>query len=74
MKVVGIYVRPYVILQGLNEGNIFFREHCAEEDPTRNAMGIIAHKVLGFADTIEQAQKAVSAMEHSCLRNSSPKN
>jgi hypothetical protein len=56
MKVIGIYVRPFVILQGLEHGNKFFTDHKQGDDPTKLLDGTVAYKVLGYADTVEQAQ------------------
>lgn len=45
----------FVILQGLERGNRFFTSNC-DKDPRITADGKISYKILGFADTVEEAQ------------------
>jgi len=46
--------KPYVILEGLAAGNRFFTTNSA--NPTLLVDGTVACRVLGYADTIAQAQ------------------
>ena len=47
---------PFVVLKGIKEGNKFFTSHDGT-DPTKLANGEVAYEVLGFANTVEEAQK-----------------
>ncbi len=49
--------QKYVCLEGLKEGNRFFTTNTPGEDPTKLFDGTVAYKVLGYADTVEGAQK-----------------
>jgi hypothetical protein len=51
--------RPYVALEGIEHGNRFFTSHKAGDDPTKSAKGETWYRVLGYADTIEEAQKII---------------
>lgn len=46
---------PFVILRGIKEGNRFFS--CNDgSDPTKLTDGTVAYTILGYADTVEEAQ------------------
>lgn len=45
----------YVILEGLEHGNKFFSLN-TEEDPTLSAKGEVWYKVIGYAETVAEAQ------------------
>lgn len=49
-------IMPYVVLKGIREGNKFFTSFNGD-DPTRLATGEVAYEVLGYANTVEEAQK-----------------
>lgn len=46
--------KKYVILKGIKEGNKFFTMNLPE--PTKLANGTIAYKIIGYANTIKEAQ------------------
>ncbi len=47
----------FVVLQGIEHGNRFFTDyHGNAEDVVRLTDGTIAYKILGFANTVEEAQ------------------
>lgn len=46
----------FVILQGIAERNRFFSTHCPEQDQTKLEDGTVAYRILGYAETVEQAQ------------------
>jgi len=46
----------YVILQGIELGNRFFCLNTPGIDHTRLYTGEVAYRVLGYADTVAQAQ------------------
>jgi len=48
-------IPEFVILEGIEEKNRFFTTNTAE-DPTRLNNGIVAYEVVGYADTVEEAQ------------------
>ena len=48
--------KKFVILEGIEEGNRFFSTHTPGEDETRLADGTLAYRILGYADTIAEAQ------------------
>lgn len=49
----------YVALEGLANGNRFYTGYDPDKDPTKLHTGKVAYKVLGFADTDEEAQRLV---------------
>ena len=46
----------YVILEGLEYGNQFFSTNVEGQDPTLSAEGEVWYKILGYANTIRDAQ------------------
>jgi len=46
----------FVILQGLEEGNRFFTENVEGQDPTKGGNGETWYRVVGYADSVEEAQ------------------
>jgi hypothetical protein len=46
----------FIILQGLVEGNRFFTDHVKGKDQTKLADGSLAYRVIGYAETVEEAQ------------------
>jgi hypothetical protein len=46
----------YVILEGIHELNRFFSTHTPGTDPTKGANGETWYRILGFADTMAEAQ------------------
>lgn len=52
----------FVILRGVLEENFldkFFSSYTPGEDPTKMTDGTVAYRVVGFADTVEEAQIAL---------------
>ena len=45
----------YVILEGLEHGNRFFSLN-SEKDPTLSETGEVWYRIIGYADTIAEAQ------------------
>ena len=50
-------MKQYVCLEGLKEGNKFFTTNHEGEDPTVLQDGTVAYKILGYADTVDEAHK-----------------
>lgn len=48
---------PWVILRGIQEGNRFFSDNIPGVDPTKLKDGTTAYTVIGYADTVAEAQK-----------------
>ncbi len=46
----------YVILEGIEHGNRFFSTYTEGEDPTKSAEGETWYKILGYADSVGEAQ------------------
>lgn len=46
----------YIILRGIDAGNRFFTTNTPGRDQTRLASGEVAYEVLGFANSIREAQ------------------
>ena len=46
----------YVILQSIDHGDRFFRLNYPEEDQTRLWNGKLAYHILGYANTVREAQ------------------
>lgn len=49
---------PFVILRGIQLGNRFFSTNDGT-DPTKLVDGTVAYTILGYADTIAEAQVAL---------------
>lgn len=49
----------FVCLEGIKYGNRFFSTHTPGSDPTKLANGETAYKVLGFANTMLEAQQLI---------------
>lgn len=45
----------FVLLRGLEEGNEFFSTN-TDSDPTKSYDGEIIYEVIGYADSVEEAQ------------------
>jgi len=50
-------IRNYVVLESIEYGNRFFSTYKEGEDATKLLTGETVYKVIGYAETIEQAQK-----------------
>ena len=46
----------YVLLEGLKHGNRFFSPYIKGEDPTKSANGETWYRILGYTNTIREAQ------------------
>lgn len=51
----GKYTPQYVVLQGLKEGNKFFSSYLPGDNPIL-CLNKVAYRVLGYADTVKEAQ------------------
>lgn len=49
----------YVCLEGIEHGNRFYSLHTEGTDPTRSASGEIWYRILGYANTDEEAQRII---------------
>ena len=45
-----------VLLEGIKRLNRFFSGYTPGEDPARLSDGTVAYRVLGYADSVEEAQ------------------
>lgn len=59
----------YVILMGIKEHNCFFSMHVPGNDPTKLADGTVAYFVLGYADTMWEAQEMLNIPERFITSN-----
>ena len=48
--------KKFVILEGIKEGNRFFSTNDPEQDNRFLADGTLAYRIMGYADTVEEAQ------------------
>lgn len=46
-----------MVLEGIQHGNRFYTTNVPGEDPTKSAKGETWYRVLGYANTSEEAQK-----------------
>lgn len=46
----------YVLLEGIELGNLFFSDFVEGEDPTLLANGEVGYTILGYANSIPEAQ------------------
>lgn len=51
--------KPYVALEGIQHGNRFITPNTPGQDPTKSAKGETWYRALGYADTIEEAQRII---------------
>lgn len=49
--------KKFVVLEGLKHGNRFYSTNTPGEDPTKSAKGETWYKVIGYADTVEEAER-----------------
>lgn len=47
----------FTLFEGLEYRNRFFSMHTPDKDETRLADGTVAYKILGYANTVEEAQR-----------------
>jgi hypothetical protein len=52
--------KPFVVLEGIEEGNRFYTTNTRGEDHRFLANGTEAYRVLGFADTGDEARKIIA--------------
>jgi hypothetical protein len=62
---------PYVALEGIQHGNRFITSNSPGEDPTKSAKGETWYRILGYAQTVEEAQNLLGspAERHQELRD-----
>lgn len=48
--------KKFVVLEGIKNGNRFYSTNVPGEDQTKSATGETWYRVLGYADTSEEAQ------------------
>ena len=46
----------FVLLKGLEQGNRFFSSYSEDEDPTKLLDGTVAYAIIGWANSVEEAQ------------------
>jgi hypothetical protein len=51
--------RRFIVLQSIEHGSKFYSTNTRGGDPRKLATGELAYRVIGYADTDEQAQKIV---------------
>jgi hypothetical protein len=51
--------KPFVVLKGLKEGNVFFTSSSKDDNPTLLYTGVVAYTVCEYVDTVEEAQAAI---------------
>lgn len=49
--------KKYILLEGIELGNRFFTTNDTHRDQTKGYTGETWYRVLGYADTIEEAQR-----------------
>jgi len=54
----------YICLEGIEEGNRFYTMNSNKPEPEKLADGTVAYRVLGYADTDEEARKILYGPEH----------
>jgi hypothetical protein len=58
----------YVALEGLQHGNRFYTSHSEGNDPTKSAQGETWYRVLGYANTPEEAFAIIYPTEADYIR------
>lgn len=56
----------YAIFKGLQEGNKFFSTNCPNEDQTKLADGTVAYEIIGYANSIGEAQVKLFGYARPC--------
>ena len=54
-------VPMFAVFEGLKEGNRFYSTNCPEEDQTKLADGTVAYKIIGYANTHEEALAIINS-------------
>lgn len=49
--------KPFVVLRGLERGNMFYSTNTPGEDNTLTADGKVSYEVLGYADDGDEARR-----------------
>lgn len=49
--------KPYILLKGIERSNKFITSNIQGEDHTRSAEGELWYEIIGYADTIPEAQQ-----------------
>lgn len=52
-------MKQYVCLEGIEYGNRFFTMNDETRDASKLSDGTVVYKILGYADTCEEAQKII---------------
>jgi hypothetical protein len=47
--------KPYVVLRGIEHGNVFWTTTIKDDDPTLLADGTVAYEVIKYCDTDKEA-------------------
>lgn len=55
-----MHTEKFVILKGIECGNIFFSSNTPGADNTKSASGETWYNVLGYADTVDEAQRKIA--------------
>jgi hypothetical protein len=51
--------KPFVVLKGLKEGNVFFTTSKLDDNPTLLDTGVVAYKVCEYVNSVEEAQAKI---------------
>lgn len=51
--------KKYILLRGLQWGNRFFTNYTPGWDHTKLNNGTVAYEIIGYADTVEEAQRSL---------------
>lgn len=54
----------FILLEGIKHRNRFFTSNAPDKDQTRGNTGEVWYRVLGYADTAEEAQTKLYLGEH----------
>jgi hypothetical protein len=54
-----VEAKPYVVLKGIERGNVFYSSNTPGKDPTKSATGKTWFEVLGYADTGDEARLVI---------------
>jgi hypothetical protein len=60
---------PYVVLEGIKQGNRFWSGHSPDEDPTKLADGTTAYRILAYCDTGDEANCVIEADGYSSIEH-----
>jgi len=62
-------LKKYIVLEGIERGNRFYTTNAPNYDHTKLLDGTVAYKILGYADSGDDARKIIGPIALNILRS-----